>query len=64
MTEVDACIGIINMTGKIACSRSDGLTSRKHAKGPPQKYQNEDEPVPMLVLVPVLLGWMGPMDEP
>ena len=31
-------------------------TSRKHAKGPPQKYQNEDEPVPMLVLVPVHLG--------
>ena len=22
------------------------ITSRKHAKGPPQKYQNEDEPVP------------------
>ena len=44
-------------------------TSRKHAKGPPQKYQNKDEPVPMLVLVPVhlgtgILGWMGPMDEP
>ena len=32
------------------------ITSRKHAKGPPQKYQNEDEPVPMLVLVPVHLG--------
>ena len=32
------------------------LTSRKHTKSPPQKYQNEDEPVPMLVLVPVHLG--------
>ena len=30
--------------------------SRKHAKGPAQKYQNEDEPVPMLVLVLVHLG--------
>ena len=29
VTEVDACIGIINMTGKIACSRSDGLMHRK-----------------------------------
>jgi len=33
-----------------------GATSRKHAKGPPQKYQNEDELVSMLVLVPVHLG--------
>jgi len=32
------------------------VTSRKHAKGLPQKYQNEDEPVPMLVLIPVHLG--------
>ena len=32
------------------------ITSRKHAKCPPQKYQNEDEPVPMLVLVPIHLG--------
>jgi hypothetical protein len=31
-------------------------TSRKHAKDPSQKYQNKDEPVPMLVLVPVHLG--------
>ena len=36
-------------------ARADA-TSRKHAKGPSQKYQNEDEPVPMLILVPVHLG--------
>ena len=32
-----------NINGKI-----DNITSRKHAKGPPQRYRNEDEPVPML----------------
>ena len=29
-------------------------TRRKHTKGPPQKYQKKDKPIPMLV--PVLLG--------
>ena len=48
-------------------THSRNYTSRKHAKNPPQKYQNEDEPVP--ILVPVHLGtgtfgWMGLMDEP
>jgi len=35
-----------------------GATSRKHAKGPPQKYQNEDEPVPTGTFgVDVTYGW-------
>ena len=32
-----------NINGKI-----DNITSRKQVKGPPQRYRNEDEPVPML----------------
>ena len=31
-------------------------TTRKHAKDPPQKYQYEDEPVPIYIYIP--------MDEP
>jgi len=41
--------------GVLLKSRGTDVPSRKHAKSPPQKYQNEDEPVPMLALVPIHL---------
>jgi len=44
-------------------TKSPAITSRKHAKGPLQRYQNEDEPVSVHLRTGIF-GVDGTMDEP